>query len=111
MDTVAARFQRKAGAPTGCRSKRGKAMTVFAKKTVNMTQLIKVQDRIGALQLSMWAPHDLMMFKADIDSSMLPDIYIGLPDASLLAVSRLCSGRSNILARLSLYADSAGRWI
>ncbi len=36
-------------------------MTIFAKKTMSVTEWAKVQDLIGALQISMGAPHDLMM--------------------------------------------------
>ncbi len=60
-------------------------MTIFAKKTMSVTEWAKVQDLIGALQISMGAPHDLMMFSAKGSVLGEDDIYIGLPDASLLS--------------------------
>ena len=72
-------------------------MTIFAKKTMSVTEWAKVQDLIGALQISMGAPHDLMMFSAKGSVLGEDDIYIGLPDASLLSAfpaSKKSSGRA-----------------
>jgi hypothetical protein len=48
-------------------------MTMFGKRRMNVTEWAKVHDRIVALQLSMGAPHDLMMFSTDTDDMALPD--------------------------------------
>jgi hypothetical protein len=60
-------------------------MTIFAKKTMNVTEWAKVQEQIGALQMALGGPHDLMMLSTDSENGILQqDIYIGLPDALLL---------------------------
>ena len=56
-------------------------MTVFAKKRMNVIDWSKIQDQVGTLQMSLGAPHDLMMFSAETDEIMQQDIYIGLPDS------------------------------
>ena len=61
-------------------------MTVFAKKTLKVTEWARVQDQIGALQLQLGGPIDLMMFSRRNDNDRnADDIYIGLPDKQLLA--------------------------
>jgi hypothetical protein len=61
-------------------------MTIFAKKTMNVTEWAKIQDQIGALQMALGAPHDLMMFSINnSEDRSKQDIYIGLPDPVLLA--------------------------
>jgi len=61
-------------------------MTIFAKKRMNVREWAKVQDQIGALQITMGAPHDLMMLSVDnADDRRDQDIYLGLPDKMLLA--------------------------
>lgn len=60
-------------------------MTVFAKKRMSVSEWGKVQDQIGALQMSMGGPHDLMMFSADSPDRLMQDIYIGLPDERFFA--------------------------
>ena len=61
-------------------------MTIFAKKTMNVSEWAKVQDQIGALQIAMGAPHDLMMLSTNnANDRSDQDIYIGLPDQMLLA--------------------------
>jgi hypothetical protein len=60
-------------------------MMMFAKRRMNVTDWMKVQDRIGALQLSMGAPHDLMMLSAETGSVAQQEIYIGLPSEALLS--------------------------
>ena len=59
-------------------------MTMFGKRRMNVTEWAKVHDRIVALQLSMGAPHDLMMFSTDTDDMASQDIFIGLPDEKLM---------------------------
>jgi hypothetical protein len=59
-------------------------MTVFAKKSMTVVELAKVQDQIGRLQMLLEAPHDLMMFSAKTADSSRQDIYIGLPNAAML---------------------------
>lgn len=60
-------------------------MTVFATRKMNVTEWALVQDRIGELQLSMAAPHDLMMLSSDSADISQQQIYIGLPNRGLLA--------------------------
>lgn len=62
-------------------------MTIFARKRgMNVTEWAPIQRQIGALQMALGAPHDLMMFSANTDDVTSQDIYIGLPDAKMLAV-------------------------
>lgn len=60
-------------------------MTVFAKKTMNVTQWAGVQDAIAALQMTLGAPHDLMMLSADTDDVLQQDIILVLPNKTLLS--------------------------
>ena len=60
-------------------------MTVFAKKLMSVGDWGKVQDRVGNLQMALGAPHDLMMFSAKSEDPMKQMIYIGVPNAELLA--------------------------
>ena len=60
-------------------------MTVFAKKLMSVDDWAKVQDRIEDLQMALRAPHDLMMFSAEADDPVKETIYIGVPNAELLA--------------------------
>lgn len=60
-------------------------MTTFAKRTMHRSEWVAVKDRIGALQIALRSPHDLMMFKAKGVPPTDDDIYIGLPDGVLLS--------------------------
>lgn len=60
-------------------------MTVFAKQVMSVDDWAKVQDRIEDLQMALRAPHDLMMFSAEADDPLKETIYIGVPNAELLA--------------------------
>ena len=60
-------------------------MTVFAKQVMSVDDWAKMQDRIGDLQMALRAPHDLMMFSAEADDPLKETIYIGVPNAELLA--------------------------
>src|SRR5262245_1321669 len=60
-------------------------MTVFAKKLMSVDDWGKVQDRVGNLQMALGAPHDLMMFSAESEDPMKQMVYIGVPNAELLA--------------------------
>jgi hypothetical protein len=61
-------------------------MTVFARRMgMNVVDWGAIQDKMDQLQLALGAPHDLMMFSADSDQEAnLRDIYVGLPQESLL---------------------------
>ena len=62
-----------------------KTLTVFAKKLMSVDDWAKVQDRIEDLPMALRAPHDLMMFSAEADDPLKETIYIGVPNAELLA--------------------------
>ena len=60
-------------------------MTVFARKpAMNVSEWGPVQDLIGELQIKLGEPHDLMMFSVDTSGRLSQDIYIGLPNDTLL---------------------------
>jgi hypothetical protein len=60
-------------------------MTVFAKKTMHLSEWTKIQDQVEMMQERMSAPHDLIMFSAKTDDVNQDEIYIGLPDITLLS--------------------------
>ncbi len=60
-------------------------MTVFAKKTLNVLDWTRIRNQIVDLQTVLGAAHDIMMFSAPTNDPIQQDIYIGLPDRSLLA--------------------------
>jgi len=59
-------------------------MTVFAKKTMPLRSWGALQDQMGLLQVTMGAPHDLMMLSTTSTDHKTDTIYIGLPDPALL---------------------------
>lgn len=61
-------------------------MTIFAKSTLSGIARAKIQSQIEALQTSLRAPHDVMMFSAWTEDRSMEDIYIGLPGRSLLSL-------------------------
>jgi hypothetical protein len=60
-------------------------MTIFAKKTMHVSDWSKVQDQIGELQMALGRPHDLMMFSTSTRDFAQKNVYIGLPTATYLA--------------------------
>ena len=60
-------------------------MAVFAKKTMPLRSWGKLQDQMGLLQVTMGAPHDLMMLSTTSEDNKTDTIYIALPDATLLS--------------------------
>jgi hypothetical protein len=50
---------------------------------MNVTEWAPVQNQVGALQIILGGPHDLMMFMAR-GKGGIDDIYIGLPNRKLL---------------------------
>jgi len=61
-------------------------MTVFARKSMNVTQWAAVHEQIDSLQMALGAPHDLMMLGVRTDDRETDDIYIGLPDRKFLPI-------------------------
>jgi hypothetical protein len=56
---------------------------------MNVADWAPIQDRMGKLQIALGAPHDLMMLSIDVEGRpTAQDIYIGLPQASLLSAFR-----------------------
>jgi len=60
-------------------------MTVFAKKLMSVADRVKAQNRLENLQTALLTPHDLMLFSAKSEDPMKQMIYIGVPNAELLA--------------------------
>jgi hypothetical protein len=63
------------------------AMTIFARRLgMNLVDRGQIEDKMDRLQFALGAPHDLMMFSAGSDrDANLRDIYIGLPQESMLS--------------------------
>jgi hypothetical protein len=59
-------------------------MTIFARKSVSPTEFDTIQNVIGHLQMRLGA-YDVMMLSTMPTKSSKCEVYIGLPDARLLA--------------------------
>ena len=60
-------------------------MTTFAKKTVPLGSVDKLQEQFVLLQRTMKWPHDLMLMVKKSADNKAETIYIGLPTAALLS--------------------------
>jgi hypothetical protein len=60
-------------------------MTIFAKKLMSVDDRVKVQNRVENLRMVLSAPHDLMLLSAKSEDPVKQMIYIGVPNAELLA--------------------------
>jgi hypothetical protein len=62
-------------------------MTVFARKRgMLVVDWALLQDQLGKLVIAMGGPHNLMMFLAKSEEKpAVDDVYIGLPEATLLS--------------------------
>jgi hypothetical protein len=52
---------------------------------MNVVDWAPVQYQMGKLLIALGGPHDLMMFYAESEERATQDIYIGLPQYSLLS--------------------------
>lgn len=59
-------------------------MTVFAKRTMDLTEWPKLRNQLYQLQAVMPQTHDLMMFTTKTDDPSRHVVYIGLPDKRLM---------------------------